>query len=152
MKVLVDTNILLRSTEAGHSQHLPSADALDVLEKRGHELVIVPQILYEYWSVATRPLENNGLGMSPADVHERLIDFLELYRLLRDERAIFAIWVQLEARLAVKGKPTHDALLVAAMIRHTITHLLTYNITDFKRFSEVTALSPQIVLEDAKVI
>ena len=152
MKILVDSNILLRTTEVGHHQHLPSADALDTLENRDHELVIVPQILYEYWSVATRPLENNGLGMSPADVHERVTDFLDLYRLLRDERAIFPIWEQLVTSHGVKGKPAHDARLVAAMLRHSITHLLTYNTSDFKRYSEITALSPVSVLDGADLI
>ena len=152
MNILIDTNILLRVTETGHPQHQLTVEALDLFWTQNHELVIVPQILYEYWSVATRPLENNGLGMSPADVHERVTDFLDLYRLLRDERAIFPIWEQLVTSHGVKGKPAHDARLIAAMLRHSITHLLTYNTSDFKRYSEITALSPVSVLDGADLI
>ncbi len=152
MKVLVDTNILLRATETGHSQHRPTVEALDILWDQGHELVIVPQSLYEYWVVATRPAANNGLGFSCEAVTEQLNEFQRFYRMFRDERAIFPIWEQLVTRYDVKGKPAHDARLVAAMIRHSITHLLTYNTSDFKRYPEITALSPVSVLDGVELV
>lgn len=43
------------------------------------------------------------------------------------------------------GKKVHDARLVAAMITHQITHLLTFNIDDFKRFSEIVVVDPRSV-------
>jgi predicted nucleic acid-binding protein len=64
MKALVDTNILAR---LAHKQHplAPVAEAaLRKLWTDGYELRVVPQVLYEYWSVATRPAEQNGLGFS----------------------------------------------------------------------------------------
>ena len=67
MRILIDTNVLLRSAEPGHVHFQCSVDAIDVLRSRGHELVLVPQILYEYWSVATRPVATNGLGLNPAE-------------------------------------------------------------------------------------
>ncbi|MEX0641079.1 MAG: hypothetical protein WD468_00180 [Pirellulales bacterium] len=45
----------------------------------------------------------------------------------------------------VKGKPAHDARLVAAMTRHSITHILTFNVDDFRRFSGIEVLQPQTV-------
>jgi hypothetical protein len=59
MRILIDTNVLLRSSEPAHLHFQVSIDAIDVLRSRGHELILVPQILYEYWSVATRPLSWN---------------------------------------------------------------------------------------------
>ncbi len=38
------------------------------------------------------------------------------------------------------GKQAHDTRLVAAMIAHEMTHILTFNTDDFKRFSEITAV------------
>jgi predicted nucleic acid-binding protein len=43
----------------------------------------------------------------------------------------------------VAGKQAHDAHLVAAMLVHGVTHLLTFNTNDFKRFSEVMVVNPQ---------
>ena len=65
MRILIDTNVLLRSAEPGHAHYQSSVDSIDILRRMGHELTIVPQVLYEFWSVATRPIVNNGLGMMP---------------------------------------------------------------------------------------
>jgi hypothetical protein len=43
------------------------------------------------------------------------------------------------------GKQAHDTRLVAAMTVHQITHLLTFNTDDFKRFTEITAIDPRSI-------
>jgi predicted nucleic acid-binding protein len=146
MRILIDTNILLRSADPGHAQHRASMDAVDLLRRRGHELVVVPQILYEFWSVCTRPVEQNGLGLPVADAWAELKAVQELFRLYRDERAIYPAWEQLVVTLGVKGKQGHDARLVAAMQRHAIGHLLTFNANDFSRYSMITVLTPTDIL------
>src|SRR5262249_21366576 len=143
---LLDTNVLLRSIEPGHRDHQTSVDAVDSLRQRGHELVIAPQVLYEFWSVATRPIANNGLGMSPSDAHAELSVVQGLFRLLRDERAIYQIWEQLVTTLGIRGKQAHDARLAAAMQRHGVAYLLTFNATDFVRYTFVTTLGPADVV------
>ncbi|MDP5018828.1 MAG: hypothetical protein NWQ43_16260 [Dolichospermum sp.] len=40
----------------------------------------------------------------------------------------------------------HDARLAAAMVAHNITHLLTFNVDDFKRFSEIVVVDPRSVV------
>jgi len=45
MRILVDTNVLLRSAEPGHAHFQFSVEAIDLLRSHGHGLVIVPQIL-----------------------------------------------------------------------------------------------------------
>lgn len=142
MRILIDTNVLLRSTEPKHTHYQSSVDAIDLLRSVGHELAIVPQVLYEFWSVATRPLENNGLGMSPADAHAEITAIQKLFRLLRDERGVFSIWEQLVTSYGVKGKQVHDARLAASLQRHGATHLLTFNTSDFARYPFLTAMSP----------
>lgn len=64
MRTLVDTNVVLRIADEGHPMHGEALAAIDRLDANGHECVIVPQVLYEYWVVATRPGENNGSGMT----------------------------------------------------------------------------------------
>lgn len=68
MRILVDTNVVVRLGDKGHAMHGEALAAIDWLDANGHECVIVPQVLYEYWVVATRPAENNGLGMPVANV------------------------------------------------------------------------------------
>jgi len=45
----------------------------------------------------------------------------------------------------VSGKQAHDARLAAAMLRHGLTHLLTFNIEDFKRYPSINILDPKVV-------
>ena len=142
MRILVDTNVLLRSAETGHAHFQLSVDAIDFLRSHGHDLVLVPQILYEYWSVATRPLANNGFGLSPAEATVELSMLRRLFRLLQDERGIYSMWQTLVVQHAVRGKQAHDARLAAAAQRHLITHVLTFNTTDFLRYPFLTAASP----------
>ncbi|HUY34503.1 MAG TPA: hypothetical protein VMV69_17290 [Pirellulales bacterium] len=47
----------------------------------------------------------------------------------------------------VKGKNAHDARLVAAMQRHGLTDLLSFNKPDFTRFTAINAFTPAEVLD-----
>ncbi|MGD9856737.1 MAG: type II toxin-antitoxin system VapC family toxin [Planctomycetaceae bacterium] len=145
MRILIDTNILLRCVEPLHAQHLTSTNAVSVLRKDDHDLAIVPQGLYEFWSVATRPLGGNGPGLSVSDAQSELTALKRLFRLLRDERAVYAEWEHLVTTHDVKGKKAHDARLVAAMHRHAMTHVLSFNVGDFARYSSVIPLLPDDV-------
>ena len=146
MKVLVDTNVLLRIAQPLHPQRPDALNATTRLLYGGWELCLVPQVLYEYWVVATRPENVNGPGLDQRTAEQALDQLIESYRLLRDERGIFGQWRQLLAGQPVLGKPAHDARLVAAMIRHGLTRLLTFNTRDFSRFPEITAVAPADVL------
>ena len=47
----------------------------------------------------------------------------------------------------VLGVQVHDARLVAAMIAHNVTHILTFNVTDFARYTDegIEAVNPAAV-------
>jgi hypothetical protein len=66
-----------------------------------------------------------------------------MFDVMRDERRVFDFWEQLVADHDVKGKQVHDTRLVAAMLRHSISHLLTFNAADFARYPEISAVEPQ---------
>ena len=142
MNVLLDTNILGRILQTGHPQHRPAQDAVDALEARGDTPRLVPQVVYELWAVAPRPAAVNGLGLPVAQAATELARMLRLFPLLDDSPAIFPEWQRLVAAHAVLGKNGHDARLVAAMLVHGVTHLLTFNTADFARFPGITALDP----------
>jgi len=146
MRILVDTNVVLRLSDRGRPLHPDARAAVDWLDANGHECVVVPQVLYEYWVVATRPAEQNGLGMNVADTNAAMLQWITVFRLMLDERGIFSHWRDLVANHDVKGKNAHDARLVAAMQRHGLTTLLTFNKSDFARFSAINALTPTDVL------
>lgn len=43
---------------------------------------------------------------------------------------------------AVKGNTSHDARVVAAMLRHGLSRILTFNAEHFRRFDEIQVLTP----------
>jgi hypothetical protein len=111
----------------------------------GYIPCIVPQIVYEYWVVATRPLAENGLGLTIAEAEDDVSRIIGQFHLFRDERAILDRWRQLVVQYDVQGKTAHDARLVAAMHRHGALHLLTFNDAHFQRFPGITVVHPEKV-------
>jgi predicted nucleic acid-binding protein len=142
VKILIDANILIRIANPVDPGRIASIDALDDLLAGGHEPVLVPQVLYEFWVVATRPVANNGLEMTVAEAEADLSKFCDRFEIVSDSDAIFAAWRELVTRHAVVGKLAHDARLVAAMLSHGITHILTFNDHDFSRFHEIVVVNP----------
>lgn len=145
MSVLLDTNILTRLAQHTHPMHRTAQDAVAALRSGGETLFIVPQNLYEVWVVATRPLAVNGLGFTAPQADAELTRLETLFPLLPDTPAIFPEWRRLVVAYGVLGKNAHDTRLVAAMLAHGLTHLLTFNVADFIRFSGITVLDPNAV-------
>lgn len=150
MDVVADTNILIRSVHRKAPTHHEALHALRVLRERGDQVWVLAQNLYEFWSVATRPIENNGLGLTPTQAEKITSRIEELCGVLRDSPGIYDVWRQLVVNHAVSGKKAHDARLVAAMRVHGVTHILTFNVEDFARYWEIQALHPGQVLAQRK--
>jgi predicted nucleic acid-binding protein len=146
MSVLLDSNILTRLAQHTHPMHATAQGAVTALQRGGEALFIVPQNLYEFWVVATRPVAVNGLGFTAAQADAELARLEALFPLLPDTPAIFAAWRRLVAAHGVLGKNAHDARLVAAMTAHGMTHLLTFNGADFARFPGISILDPGAVV------
>jgi len=45
MRILLDTNVVLRIADRDHAMHDEAVAAVDGLQANGHECVIVPQVL-----------------------------------------------------------------------------------------------------------
>lgn len=141
MKVLLDTNIVVRAAQP-NSPDLPSIEqALAKLVGLGVKLCLVPQNLYELWVVATRPTNFNGFGLDASAAASMIEDALTKFQLMRDERGIFDNWLNLIQVHQILGKTAHDGRLVAAMQRHSISNILTFNKGDFSRFP-ITVFTP----------
>lgn len=147
MHVLVDSNILLRMCQPAHPQQQPAIDALTALRGRGHTICIVPQNLYEFWVVATRPTAANGLDRTPGQAASLLIALRHQFLLLPEVTDVLYHWERLVLTFGVSGKQAHDARLVAAAMAHGIGHLLTFNAADFQRFPAVTVHTPDTVAQ-----
>src|SRR5437763_94333 len=101
--------------------HQTALDAVKLLARQGQKLHIVPQNLYEFWVVCTRPTEVNGLGKTAAEAAVELTNLKVLFLWLDETPLIFGVWQQLVASTPVLGKNGHDARFVAAMMIYGLT-------------------------------
>ena len=124
MRILLDTNMLIRGAQPADPNYQAAVDAVASLRTRGDDLCLVPQNFYEFWVVSTRPVAQNGRGKSPDEVTADLAYFESRFTVHSDDSDVFAEWKTLVTTYKVSGKPSHDARLVAAMLVHGITHIL----------------------------
>ena len=97
--IQIDTNILLRGAEPSHQSHQVAVDSVENLLNDNTRVCLTPQNLIEFWNVATRPIENNGFGWTPAQTDSELTKLESALTILPDSQAIYREW-----RMLVFGK------------------------------------------------
>lgn len=142
MSYLVDTNILLRSVQKSHPMFKDADAAVKILLSFGEILYVTSQNFIEFWAVATRPLQSNGLALTIEEAARELEGLKTIVSILPDTPDILSKWEDLVIQHRVSGKQAHDARIVAAMKVHGVTHLLTFNTDDFKRYADIAAAHP----------
>jgi predicted nucleic acid-binding protein len=139
---LVDTNVLLRMTRRSDPQHQVVDAALAQLAGQGAILHYTHQNIAELWNAMTRPLDRNGFGLTVADAEHEVRAFEAGMTFLPDNLAVYREWRRIVVQHGVLGVQVHDARLAAAMYVHRVSHILTLNVSDFSRFSGLTAVHP----------
>jgi predicted nucleic acid-binding protein len=123
--------------------------ALRTLRSKGTTICFTPQNLAEFWNVCTRPSDRNGFGLSIAETNRRAQLIESTFTLLADNPQIHREWRRLVVAHSVMGVQVHDARLVAAMLTHRITHLLTLDARDFSRYPGITAVHPVEIIHSS---
>ena len=129
---VVDTNVLVHSSNAGSPEHHRARAALALLRSQG-PVAVTRQVLREYLAVATRPQPWSRpltLAEAAADTNA----FIRSFTILEDGPLVWNELMALCRRFTFGGKQVHDANIVAAMLAHGETQLLTFNAADFRRF------------------
>jgi len=140
----LDTNILLRIIQPNHPMHSEAQRAVRSLIANGETLYYLPQNIREFWNVCTRPIERNGLGLDHPQVESEVQRIESLFVLLEDGIPVYQEWRRLVLQHRVSGVQVHDCYIVAAMTVRGVDKLLTFNTTDFKRYS-IDAVDPATV-------
>ena len=139
---LVDTNILLRLVQPDSPDHETIRTCTDLLWEQGANLFYTSQNLAEFWNVCTRPTARNGFGFSIPEANERASLIESKLDFAPDSEATHREWRRIVVDRAVLGVQVHDARLVAAMHIHRIERLLTLNLQDFRRYTDIIVVSP----------
>jgi len=142
-----DTNVLLRFADRTDAQHAVVLSAVKKLRAGGDKIYIVPQTCVEFWNVCTRPTARNGFGFTVPRTNHSLRVVEKIFPLLPDDARVHQKWRELVVNFGVSGVQVHDARIVAAMLVHQITIILTFNTSDFSRYAsvEIVAVDPNKV-------
>jgi len=143
MRYLADSNILLRVSQVSDRHYFVVRDALETLWLRGDELCYTSQNIAEFWNVCTRPAasrEGFGLSVTETDKRAKLIE--SRFTFLPDGKRVHDEWRCLVVAYSIEGVSVHDTRLVAAMLVHGVTNILSIDAPDFARYPEITALHP----------
>jgi predicted nucleic acid-binding protein len=141
--VFVDTNVLIYHQLSQSPWHSAARQKLQDLEKAGHPLWVSRQILREYLAAMSGP----GVLTTPvamATLISHVQSFQSQFLIAEDGSAVTSQLLTLLASVACAGKQVHDANIVATMLAHNISKLLTHNVADFTRFASWITVVPLV--------
>jgi predicted nucleic acid-binding protein len=145
---LADTNILIRLVKLDHPEYPLVRGAVNALREQGIKLGYTLQNMAEFWNASTRPRERNGFGLTVEETEYNAQQIERSFAFLADGEAVYREWRRIVMQHRVSGVQVHDARLAAAMYAHGLTHILTFNGSDFSRFSGLTAIHPNLVFQN----
>ncbi len=145
---LLDTNILLRLMNPREQEHGVCRRATTRMTVAGHTLLLAPQVLYEFWVVATRPRDARGFGWTTTRTESALDHLLMSFQLYPEAPELFEVWRMLVLEGSIVGKRAHDARIAAFKNLYEIDYLITLNGDDFLGLAD-GIVTPEQALEHA---
>ncbi len=108
MPVLVDTSVLGRLANTDDPSHTVAGAAVLEMRRQHETLLTAAQNLIEFRNFATRPLADNGLGLTVLEAEAKSQEFESLFTVVPDTPDIFPEWKLLASASAAMGKQVHD--------------------------------------------
>jgi predicted nucleic acid-binding protein len=148
VKILLDSNVLLRWSDSKAAEHASCMEAVSRLAESANVVCVCAQVIIESYVVATRPVEVNGLGFSSHEARQTLTDIESSFACLSEPPDIAVYWRRLIEQQEIMGRQAHDARIAALMLAHDVRHILTLNPSDFIRYEGITPVAPLEILRD----
>lgn len=141
--IFIDTNVLVYANVLAYPLHQVAVEQLQSLIDSGIELWLSRQVLREFIAAVTRP-QTYGKPQPISIVVERVGTFQTQFRVAEDNPQVTAQLLDLLQQFPTAGRQIHDANIAATMLTAGVDRLLTHNIGDFQRFSELITIVPLV--------
>ena len=142
-RIFIDTNILIYANYTDAIFKDQARNKLQWLIRNNYYFRISRQIIREFLVYVTRyNFENEKI--STKIILDRIFENLQQYQVLNENEKVTINLKNLIEKHNLSGKKIHDANIVATMQAYNITKLLTNNVTDFERFTDVIEIIPLI--------
>lgn len=139
-RVFVDTNVLLEATDEGRRLHARAQGLFRDAFDDGVDLFLGTQVIREYLVVATRPIENNGLGMTTELALDNIKRFQEKASMLAETLQAGEVFVKWAGRYGIRGKRLHDLQILATASVAGMHALVTANERDYPESAPLTII------------
>jgi len=144
---LLDTNVIVYAID-DQSQFFSASKHIIERGRKGEiSLCISPQIMSEFYAIIT----DSKRVKKPLQIEEALYELNRFFHSSHIKTIYFdahtiEILLTLLKRYTCKKQDIFDFQLVATMLAHQVSHLYTYNNRDFEKFTEITVLSPNMLV------
>ena len=138
---LIDANVLVYAMDADAPQHAASRALIESARDESTTLYITAQIICELYSIVT----NARRVAKPRSAAEAFIAISSLVAILQTlpvPVSTVDTLLGLIRRHPVTGGDIFDLQIVATMIANGVFRIYTFNVEDFKVFSELEVLRP----------
>jgi predicted nucleic acid-binding protein len=139
-QVFLDTNVLVYASVLESPWFKSAQDIIRRLENKNTTIYISRQIIREYIATLSRP-QTFPVKLTNNDILAHISDYINRYNIIDENSAVTEKLFELFNKFEIGGKQIHDASIVATMLSHGVSTLITYNVTDFVRFSDLIKIA-----------
>ncbi len=136
--ILVDTNILVYSTDSSSAHH---AESVAYMKSNYTGLVLCNQNVNEYIRVVT-----HAKFIQPLKTEEALKNIEAIkksfYSFVLPTDRTHKVFVELLKKYKVVANQVFDTYLVAIALSNSINSIVTFNGNDFDKFKEINIITP----------
>jgi len=140
-RIFVDTNILIYSFFDKDVYYKLSKQKINTLFRKKYHFYISRQVIREFLVFVTR-YNNENTVLKHTDFMNIVYRFLNQFVVLDEISDVTKILFELIENHKLSGKKNHDANIVATMKANNISKLLTHNVKDFERYTDVIEILP----------
>ena len=133
--MFIDTNVLIKARFLEAPDHDIARQRLSIALQEPEALRISRQVVREYLAVVTRP-QSWPVAITREEALDEASRLLGSFEVLEDGPIVTESLLALCREVSVGGRQIHDANIVATMLAHGERRLLTFNISDFRRFED----------------
>ena len=133
--MFIDTNVLVKSRVPSAPDHDAARASLERAFRDPEPLRISRQVIREYLAVVTRP-QTWTVAITREDALDDVSRLIGSFEILEDGPLVTESLVGLCRDIPAGGRQIHDANIVATMLAHGEHRLLTFNVSDFRRYGD----------------
>ncbi len=133
--MFIDTNVLVKSRIPSAPDHDAARTSLERAFRDPEPLRISRQVIREYLAVVTRP-QTWTVAITREDALDDVSRLIGSFEILEDGPLVTESLVGLCRDIPAGGRQIHDANIVATMLAHGEHRLLTFNVSDFRRYGD----------------